>query len=378
MQRVLFLAPEITPSINELYYTVAERARERGAAWVFRACENREEYHAQMRRFAPELLITVVEDAQIPAFLAKIPRVTMGSSVIDSGDFRVDESAIGRAAAAHLTGCGYRELALLGREGDPVTEARLRAFGDHARDADLSLHLRRIDYSPAPWLRTNPNPGSGQRLRQWLTDLPKPVGVFCMSPMQAAGVQMLCQELGLSVPDAVGIVSVGGRTDAIQSMRPGISVLSLPLHRIGHGMADRALALLAGKPRPAATRIQPDEVIERGSTAIHYASDPVISRTVRFIAEHLDAPLKVGDLASRAGISRSGFEQRFRAATGRSPLAEIHRQRVKRAQALLHETGLAVKEVADRCGIRDAYQFSAFFKKQTGLSPRQFREQLGM
>jgi LacI family transcriptional regulator len=374
--RVLLFASEVTLVHNEMYFAAADRARELGANWIFRACDNRPEHYQVAERFAADLVINSAPTGPLPDFLAGRPAVSIGSSAVGRGDVRIDESAIGRDGARHLADCGYRELAFLGHGDDPVSGERLRAFRKTARAAGARVHLLSIDYSPAPWLRTNPNPESGRRLRQWLLELPKPVGLCCLTGMQAVGVEMMCFELGLTVPDEVGILGCSGHYDGIASVRPGVSSLSMPVQQIGWALAETAHALLIGKPRPQPRLFRPDETLERGSTRIRHASDPLVAGGIRYIGEALDRPLRVAELAQKAGVSRSGFEQRFRAATGRSPLAEIHRQRIERAKQLLSESGMAIKQVADRCGIADPYQFSAFFKKHTGVSPRQFRKTL--
>ena len=49
--------------------------------------------------------------------------------------------------------------------------------------------------------------------------------------------------------------------------------------------------------------------------------------------------------------------------------------RIKKAQELLRTSDMTVAEIAGAAGFSGAKYFREIFKKQTGLSPRQYREQ---
>jgi len=51
--------------------------------------------------------------------------------------------------------------------------------------------------------------------------------------------------------------------------------------------------------------------------------------------------------------------------------------RVKNACGLLSSTGQSVQRIAALCGFPSATYFSNLFKKQTGLSPREYRQAAG-
>jgi len=71
------------------------------------------------------------------------------------------------------------------------------------------------------------------------------------------------------------------------------------------------------------------------------------------------------------------LERRFQRTLGRSPLQEIHRQRLQRAQALLAGSNLPIHRIAVAAGFASPPQFSDTFKRETGLTPRQYRKQTG-
>jgi AraC-type DNA-binding domain-containing proteins len=59
--------------------------------------------------------------------------------------------------------------------------------------------------------------------------------------------------------------------------------------------------------------------------------------------------------------------------TGMSPLQYLHHLQVKRAKSLLENTGLSVAEIGRQVGIDNVNYFIRMFRKQTGMTPGQYR-----
>jgi AraC-like DNA-binding protein len=81
----------------------------------------------------------------------------------------------------------------------------------------------------------------------------------------------------------------------------------------------------------------------------------------------------VEDLCAVAGLSRSLLDKRFRQVLKRSPLEEIHRQRIERVRQLLSSTGRSSEDIALETGFGDPFQMYKLFRKKTGMTPRQYR-----
>jgi AraC family transcriptional regulator len=78
-------------------------------------------------------------------------------------------------------------------------------------------------------------------------------------------------------------------------------------------------------------------------------------------------------MAEVVGLNSYHFARQFKAATGLPPHQFVIARRVERARELLQEgADLSLAEVALRAGFSDQSQFSCHFKRQVGVTPRQF------
>ncbi|MFK7000164.1 helix-turn-helix domain-containing protein [Flavobacterium oreochromis] len=63
----------------------------------------------------------------------------------------------------------------------------------------------------------------------------------------------------------------------------------------------------------------------------------------------------------------------FKKHIDKTPLEIINNRRLLEAKRLLNYTHLPIQEIADELSFNDIQSFSNFFKKQTNLSPTEFR-----
>jgi AraC family transcriptional activator of mtrCDE len=103
--------------------------------------------------------------------------------------------------------------------------------------------------------------------------------------------------------------------------------------------------------------------------------DPRLSRAIVKIHREFDQALTVDALADRAGMSRSGFSEQFKAKTGLAPITYLTKWRMTSAAWLLCNPALPVAEVAYRNGYESDVAFMRAFRREYGVTPVQFREQ---
>src|SRR6266542_3674729 len=103
------------------------------------------------------------------------------------------------------------------------------------------------------------------------------------------------------------------------------------------------------------------------------------SRRLRLVLEYIEhtlgQPIKLRELAALAGISAGHFERAFRQSTGSSPHAYVMDKRLHRARDLLfNRPELPIEQIALRLGFSSSSHFSSAFRRQTGLTPTDFRK----
>ena len=98
-----------------------------------------------------------------------------------------------------------------------------------------------------------------------------------------------------------------------------------------------------------------------------------LKRAKSFVESHLDGDIRVEQVASVCGLSRSHFSHAFRTSTGFSPHSWLIHKRVEKARKLLSVRATPLAEVALVCGFSDQSHFTRQFRRATGVTPRSWR-----
>lgn len=93
----------------------------------------------------------------------------------------------------------------------------------------------------------------------------------------------------------------------------------------------------------------------------------------RWIADNLDADLRVEALAERAAMSPRNFARFFRREVGMTPAAYVEELRVERARQLLEDSGEAIDLISARCGFGTPETMRRAFGRRVGAAPAQYR-----
>lgn len=94
-----------------------------------------------------------------------------------------------------------------------------------------------------------------------------------------------------------------------------------------------------------------------------------------WMAQNLTEEFNLPRLAARAGLSKFYFNRLFKTAMGVSPLHHHMNLRMDAAKRLLRETKKSVVEIALDVGYANPSHFAQLFKRETGLSPSDYRQQ---
>jgi AraC-like DNA-binding protein len=114
--------------------------------------------------------------------------------------------------------------------------------------------------------------------------------------------------------------------------------------------------------------------LERPQGLLRGLSDPGLGAALHRIHQAPDGVLTVTALAGEAGMSRSAFFERFKAALGCAPMEYVRDWRMAVARDLLLRGDMTNAEVAHRVGYGSASAFSMAFLRHDGLPPGRFAD----
>jgi len=284
-----------------------------------------------------------------------------------------DDEAVGRLAAEHLLGRGFRHLGFFQlMPGDAGFVARrLDGFRDELARRGIACHV----HATPPEAHAE-----GQRGRPvlddlvaWLDGLPRPLGVFAPVDAIARLVVDAAGMIGTAVPEDIAVLGVDDELMTCESCVPPLSSIAIPGFRIGQLAAETLERVSAGEAVPPQTLLPPVAVVTRRSTDTFAVDDTGVRRALQHLAEHAAEPVTIDDAAAAARVPRRSLERRFRAALGCSPHEKLVELRVERAKRLLAETDAAMSRVAAAAGFSDQKKLWAHIKAATGLTPTQYR-----
>jgi transcriptional regulator GlxA family with amidase domain len=150
--------------------------------------------------------------------------------------------------------------------------------------------------------------------------------------------------------------------------------LDLCLHMV---RCDYGAAIAADAARLAVMPLQ-----REGGQAQFIANQPpsspeALQPLFSWLAQHLDKPLRLEDMAQQMAVSTRTLSRRFMEQTGTTPLQWVLSQRVRRAQHLLETTALSIEDVATHTGFGSSASFRDRFSKLVGASPQLYRRTFG-
>ena len=100
----------------------------------------------------------------------------------------------------------------------------------------------------------------------------------------------------------------------------------------------------------------------------------VVEAAVHYLKENVGRRLTLDDMAAYAGYSVSHFSAVFRRNTGLSPLCYFNQLKIKEACSMLETTDIQINQLCFKVGIDDPYYFSRLFTRITGCSPQAWRK----
>jgi len=118
-----------------------------------------------------------------------------------------------------------------------------------------------------------------------------------------------------------------------------------------------------------------DETLELlGSRRVQHSQRKAMAAVEYIDSHYADPDLSLQKVCSVLGVSKSHLSPIFKAHTGMTFVEYVTCRRAEEAKILLASDRYKIYEIAERVGFRDAHYFSMTFKKQTGVTPREFQD----
>lgn len=93
-----------------------------------------------------------------------------------------------------------------------------------------------------------------------------------------------------------------------------------------------------------------------------------------YMKEHYAEKISLEDIAANMYLSPIYISKIFKEYTGDSPINYLILVRLKKAEVLLRNSNLSIKEIASYVGYDNPYYFSKLFKKKYKISPKEYRD----
>jgi len=286
-----------------------------------------------------------------------------------------DDLAVGKMAAEYLLGLNCHAFGFVGFYYPRAwSQERGAAFVERLARAGHECHLPApLENIRAPSFKYSWTPAS---LKSWLKSLPPRTGIFAATDFVGVMVIDACRELGLAMPEDMGIIGVDNNVMLCEMASTPLTSIATDARRLGFEAAQMLDSMLKGKqPRQHRIKLPPLDIVVRRSTEFFAIDDPVLTKAMQFISTNCQKKIGVPDVLKNTPLlCRRNLERRFREKLSCSIHEAIVRARINKAKRSLAGTNRDMAGVAEQAGFSDAKKLNEHFRKATGLTPTAYRK----
>lgn len=384
--RVALLVETARSFGREFLSGVARYARLHGP-WIFHITPGDVQHELpKMKQWGGTGIIARIPNQQVAKAIleADLPTIALGltdeqmrpdNPLSKLPEVSSDARHVAKLAAEHLLGRRLRHFAYVGVEGRAWSRRRGEAFAAQLHEVGHDPHF----YQQPKRLRDRDWEKELEILAKWLQTLPTPLGLFACNDDRGRQVLEACRFCGLMVPEDVAVLGVDDDAVFCELADPPLSSVALNAETAGYRSAELLHGMMSGhvgQRQQMKVTVEALHVVTRRSTDLIAVDDDDVAAALQFIRREQGRSLCVDDVARAVAVSRRYLERRFRAAIGRTVLAEIQHVRLERAKRLLLETTHPISTVASMTGFGSVAYFIQFFQDRVGTTPRRFRIQL--
>lgn len=277
-----------------------------------------------------------------------------------------DDFAAGHLGAEHLLGLGLNRFAFVSTGRYAFCIRRLEGFAQVMDDAGRGHEVWWIP--PEHWEDRD------AWLAECMQNMRTPIGIMGVTDYVATAVVNAATARGLRVPDDVAVVGVERDLWASTVSEVALSSVELDAYRVGQEAAKTLAGLLDGAAVMPTRYVPPRGVVQAASSDITHTDDPLVTCALQYMREHLGDGILVEDVVDAMEVSRPTLLKRMKRAIGITPQQALGRARVEACKKMLINTENTIEQIAHRCGFRCPPRMNELFKRETGITPGQYRQ----
>src|SRR5579871_4534057 len=179
----------------------------------------------------------------------RFPFVVIGNPAGEGGtvwSVDNDNPAAAAEATSHLIARGYRQIGFLaGPLGITVSQDRLRGYREAVEAAGLSSSVWECEFNLE---------SARKAATEMLTGPDRPDAVLALDDLLATGVELAARDLGLSIPDELGLASFND-SKRCEIIAGGLTSVNLNIPKLVKAACSLLMSLIEGSPDQAPTRI---------------------------------------------------------------------------------------------------------------------------
>lgn len=330
-------------------------------------------YDGVVGRINPTMTARVIE-AGLPAvsLLHKVPMPSV----------RADTTCCAVIAGEHLVECGYSSIGCIdsptsnpNREmQNEINEELFQDFSQAVQSHGLSQPVR-FGIDTESFTDPESSMAVRQELVKWVLKQSMPIGLFIHEVETARYLTGICNQLGLRIPEDIGMLVYCSDQLTATSIKPMLSSIEMDHWEQGYQAAMLLDQLMQGRQVESETKLITEaRVIQRDSTSAFITEDQLVANAMRYISENSSHAISPEDVAAELKISRRTLDRRFEMTVGKTVSQVITQKRMQYIKTILEESDMTMSRIAEFLHFSSPSQFTQFFKKHAGVTPTIYRE----
>ena len=300
----------------------------------------------------------------------KMPRVSLSAHIDDTLKIVPDYKNCGFIAAKQLVAEGAKSL-LIPINSRRALEAEFAAGAlEFARDHPIPHNVWSKGIQTLARLST--------ALVRQIKLCNFPLGLCQPHAGLAYSIQDALLRNQIRIPEDVSMIVIDKDAQRTPALSPiPLTTVNLDSWHQGFVAAEMIHFRLMGKSISAEhLKLPPKGLTHRASTGHQHDADHILVTALSFVRNHCLEPIDVSDVVEAVGASRRIVEMRFREALNRGIHGELSRLRIEEAKRRISDRDQTITDIAEGCGFSSVHYFSAAFKREAGLSPKQYQKQV--